>query len=157
MKVFLLLVFHVLFSLVVLGQNRVYDAKELTTQAYTMQDLDSIYKNGLPANDTINPVFNKIYFDSIVAKERIQLLNDMANYFIKQGFKWEPSITIWTRIYCDTNGTVDYLFYHFMKPISSIKEKEFRLLSNNYVRDNKLSITASRKFSICGSMTWYDN
>lgn len=149
--------FFVFLSLTVFGQDRVYDAKELTKQSYSMQDLDSIYKNGLPINDTIHPLFTQEYFDSIVAIERIDLLKNMASYFNSHGLKWEPSVDIWTRIYCDTNGEIEYLFYHFLRPINSIKEKEFKRLANNFLQENKLSVQASQKFSICGQIKWIDN
>jgi len=157
MKTFTISVFFIFLSLTVFCQDRVYDTKEHTKQGYTMQYLDSVYKNGLPINDTLHPLFNQVYFDSIVAKERVELLKNMAKDFNNHGFKWEPSINIWTRIYCDTMGEVNYLFYHFMQPIDSIKEKEFKVLSNNFLRKNKLAVSSPQKFSLCGRITWSDD
>jgi hypothetical protein len=144
-------------SITIFGQDRVYDTKELTIQGYSMQNLDSIYKNGLPESDTLHPLFTKDYFDTIVSIERIDLLQKMASYLKKNGFKWEPSIRIWTRIYFDTNGEVDYFLYHFMKPIDSAKEKEFRQLANNFFMEYKIQVNSSQKFSLCGQVVWKDN
>jgi len=154
--VFILMAF-IFLSLLGFGQDRVCEAKKMTKQGYTMQKLDSIYKNGLPVSDTLHPLFTQVYYDSIVAIERIELLKKMSNYFNNHNLKWKPSVNIWTRIYCDTTGEVNYLFYHFMRPIDSIKEKEFKVLANNFLRKNKLSVFSTQKFSLCGRITWKDN
>ena len=154
MKKVIISVFFLFFATTIFAQDRVYDAGKLTKQGASMEDLDSIYKNGLPANDTLNPVFDQIYYDTIVAVERLELFNEMSRYFKKNGFKWDLSLKVWTRIYTDTNGNVDYLFYHFMRPVESSKEKAFIKQANNFLKEYKLPVKSTRKYSLCGQIIW---
>ncbi|MFW6248751.1 MAG: hypothetical protein ACOC4J_03165 [Bacteroidota bacterium] len=143
-----------LHSLVFYGQNRVYNIKDTTNEGLTMSDLDSIYKNGLSANDSTNPVFSHEAFDSIVKPERQKLLRNLRAHFDDNGFNWQPALMIWTRMYVDENGRIDYLLYHFITPINSIKEAEFRKTVNKFLMENKLNISAPVKFSICGRVVF---
>lgn len=144
-------------SLNYVSKVRVYDAQELTEQAYSMDNLDSIYKNGLYVNDTLNHVFTQLYLDSVVLVERIKLFNNLSNYLKNNGFKWDSSINMWTSIYCDTNGDIDYFLYHFMRPVDKTKEIEFKRLVNKFLLENKISVTASQKFHICGHILFKDD
>ena len=154
MKIIFISVFLLVLSISTFAQDRVYDAGKTTKQGYLMDDLDSIYKNGLPVNDTLNPVFNQNYYDTIVAIERLELFNEMSRYFKKNSFKWESPINVWTRIYTDTNGNVDYLFYHFMRPVESSKEQDFIKHANDFLKEYKMPVKSSRKFSVCGQIKW---
>jgi hypothetical protein len=121
-----------------------------------MDHLDSIYKNGLPVSDPNHQVFSQSYFNNVVEKERIDLLQKMENYFKKNGFKWGNPVKCWNRIYFNPTGSIDYFVYHFMDKIPDNKENEFKRLLNSFIRNNKVSVNAPWKYSLCGTVSWTD-
>ena len=138
------------------GQDKVFSVEELIWHGLTMDHLDSIYKNGLPVSDPNHQLFNQNYFENVVEKARIDLLQKMGDYFKKNGLKWEKSVKCWNRIYFNSNGSIDYFVYHFKDKIPDNKENEFKRLLNNFIKYNKVSINAPEKYSLCGTVSWTD-
>lgn len=150
-----------LFSFLVLSaityaQEKVFNVQELPQYGLSMQHLDSIYKNGLPVSDTIHPIFTQNYFDTVVEKLRLDLLQKLGGYFLENNLKWEPSVKCWNRMYFNTDGNIDYFVYHFITPITSTKEAEFKRLLNSFLTDYRITVITSQKFSVCGGVVWTD-
>ena len=156
MKKITLLFFLFLCSISSYSQDKVLDVKELAKHSFSMQHLDSIYKNGLPVDDSIHPVFTQIYFDSVVDKAWNNLLQNMGKYFSKNGLKWDNPTKCWNRMYFSSTGDVDYFVYHFISPVDEKKEIEFKKVLNSFLKENKMPVAASRKFSLCRGVTWTD-
>jgi hypothetical protein len=154
-KIFFLFSFLVL-SLTIYAQGIVFSVEELPKYGLSMEHLDSLYKNGLPINDTIHPVFSQNYFDTVVDKSRLYLLQKIGDYFMANKLNWEPSVSCWNRLYLNTDGTIDFFIYHFMQPVDSIKEIEFKRLLNLFFKENKVTVKATQKYSICGQVIWKD-
>jgi len=143
-------------SVTIYGQGKIFSVEELVWHGLTMDHLDSIYKNGLPVSDPNHQVFSQNYYDNVVEKARIALLQKMGDYFKKNGLKWQSSVNCWNRMYFNLNGSIDYFVYHFIGKVDEKKENEFKKLLNIFFKENKLTVGAPEKFSLCGKVTWTD-
>ena len=156
MKVILYWVSFLLTATTAFGQNKTYSVEELSWHGLTLDHLDSIYYNGIPGSDPRYQVFSQNYYDNVVAKARIDLLQKIGDYFKKNNLKWGTPTACWTRMYFNTNGTIEYFVYHFKGKVDYKKEDDFKRLLDSFLKANKVSITSKQKFSLCGSVTWTD-
>jgi len=156
MKVILYLVSFLLTATTLLGQSKTYSVEELSWHGLTLDHLDSIYYNGIPGSDPRYQVFNQNYYENVVAKARIDFLQKIADYFKKNNLKWGTPATCWTRMYFNTNGTIEYFVYHFIGKVDYKKEDDFKRLLDSFLKVNKVSVISSQRFSLCGSVTWTD-
>jgi hypothetical protein len=145
MKKIIFLASVLFISVSMYGQGKTFSVEELVWHGLSMNHLDSIYKNGLPVSDPNHQVFSQNYYDNVVEKARIALLQKMGDYFEKNGLKWGNSVKCWNRIYFNSNGTIDYFVYHFIGKVDNNKENEFKKLLNRFNNDNKFPVVAKGK------------
>lgn len=156
MKKIILLFVVLIASLTIYGQDRVFSVEELTRFGLSMQQLDSIYKNSLPASDSINPLFDQGYFDTVVEPARLLLLQQAGGYLSKNDFRWGEPVKLWNRIYVNADGSIDYFVYHLMSSIDPKQELELKKQLNAFLKGEKLPVKSSKKWSLCGGVVWKD-
>jgi hypothetical protein len=156
MKILLYLVSFLLTATTIFGQSKTYSVEELGWHGLTLNHLDSIYYNGIPGSDPRYQVFSQKYFENVVAKARIDLLQKIGDYFKKNNLKWGTEVKCWTRMYFNTDGTIEYFVYHFISKVDNNKEDNFKRLLDSFIKINKFSVIAKQKFSLCGGVTWTD-
>lgn len=142
------------------GQHLALTFQDAAKQGINMQNLDVIYKSAVHV-DTSQAVFKTDQEQQAMYEAYTRLLQDFGKFLTTNNFKWDKPTRCFNRIYFNSDGTIDYFLYNFLtkdvKPedqLSLDKQTEFNRLLNLFIKDYKISLTATTKFAQCSPSTY---
>ena len=127
------------------GQQNVFSLSDLEKQGISLKHLDSLYK-GVPSKDTIHPVFNKQYFDTVVHVAFSEFIENVNKYLVNHGVKLGWPIHCINLVYCNSSGKIDYYVYIFEGIIGTEIELKFKNLISEFISNYKFQVVASENF-----------
>jgi len=88
-------------------------------------------------------------------KSYVNMHQELGKYLTQNGFNWPKTTQLFTRVYFDSSGTIDYFLINPKKANLDEGEIElyFRLL-NEFIKDYKLPISASSGFAQCSPIKY---
>ena len=119
---------------------------------YDISKLDSMYLSAVHANPEL-AVFDDNQDEFIISYK--QLHQDLHYFLQKNDFKWKKQIKLFTRVYFDKDGSVDFFLLNPKKTNLSDKESD-RLFSliNEFISDYQIPLTADTPFAQCSPVTY---
>jgi hypothetical protein len=137
------------------GQHIALTFQDAEKQGISMKHLESIYKNALHV-DSSQAVFKTEKQQTEMQSAYTKLLQDYGKFLLDHNFNWEKQTRGFNRIYFNKDGTIDYFLYYFptnnLKPedqLSAEKQAEFNRLLNLFIKDYKISMSATVNFAQC--------
>ena len=139
------------------GQQLGTNIQDAEKQGITIQQLDGIYKNAV-SDDPSRSVFKGESEKNAMQDAYSKLLIDLSEFLSEHHFVWEEQVKCCSRIYFNTNGTIDYFLYNFPdlpeKKSPAGKEAEFNLMIKNFIKDYHFAIEIKEKFGQCSTATF---
>ncbi|RYY37518.1 MAG: hypothetical protein EOP46_02405 [Sphingobacteriaceae bacterium] len=137
------------------SQQKALTFQDAEKEGLTTQKLDNVYANAMDA-DTAKAVFKGSKATDFY-KAYAGMLTDLSIYLQKNNFKWEKPTRIFHRIYFEPDGSIDHYLLN-LKPAGLTPDKETRLIAliNDFAKNYKLAITASKKFAQCSPAIYQD-
>jgi len=119
----------------------------------SMQKLDAVYPPAIAA-DTAKAVFKGPQQDKFIMAYSA-MLNNLAIYLNQNNFMWEKPTRIFNRIYYAADGSIDYYLVNLLgSGLSDEKQKQFLALLNNFIKTNKINISANTRFAQCSPVIY---
>lgn len=138
------------------SQHRAITIQDAEKQGISISHLDSIYKSAVHV-DTLQSVFKTDTEQQAMYEAYVKLLQDFGKFLTTNNFKWEKPTKGFNRIYFNSDGTIDYFIYNFSTSedqFSQQKQNEFNRLLNLFIKDYKISVTATTKFAQCSPVNY---
>jgi len=146
MKKFTFHLIAFLLTVTLYGQQHVFSLSDLEKQGISMKHLDSLYK-AVPSKDTIHPVFNQQYYDTIVHVAINEFIENINTYLLNHGFKWGLPVRCINRVYFNSSGKIDYFIYIFKGLIGNETDFTFKKLVSEFISNYKIQVIAPENFS----------
>jgi len=147
MKKLAILLFLLCLASATYSQQKVLNISDLKQQGISMRHLDSLYQ-ATPSDDTIHPVFNKMYFDTIVHLALSEMFENINKSLVNKGFKWATPVECINRVYFNTSGKIDFYIYIFHGMVGEEMDVKFKEILTEFIANYKLPVVAPVKFSI---------
>ena len=129
-----------------------YDAAQKS--GINWKSIDSIYKVIYFLGDT-KAVFNNDLELRTFQNAYQKMMDDLGTFLKQNNFDWErPYIMMATQVYFNTDGTIDYFLYCYLKNnpktrlhLPKEKDKEFNRLLNLFIKDYSTNVRTNVKFA----------
>src|ERR1035441_741947 len=116
--------------------------------------IDSTYKVIYYLGDA-KAVFNNLLGLVTFQNAYQKMMTDLETFLKQNNFDWKrPYIMVSTQVYFDTDGTIDYFLYCYLKnnpktrlQLPKEKDKEFNRLLNLFIKDYSTNIRINVKFA----------
>jgi len=153
--------FIFLTSFASFGQHIGSTFKDMEIKGINIDSFNRIYKSAFDNVDTSQGVFKTESEKQDIIQAYYKMLQDFKNFLVDNNFKLDKATKCYNKIYFNSDGTVDYFLYNFIKKnvkiedqLSTAKQIEFNRLLNLFIKNYKLPMTAKTKFSQCGTTTY---
>ena len=139
------------------GQQLGTSIQDAEKQGITIQHLDGIYKNAV-GDDPSRSVFKTEAEKNAMQDAYSKLIIDLSEFLSMHHFVWENPVKCCSKIYFNSNGTIDYFLYDFPdlpeKKLPAGKDGEFNSLIKAFIKDYKFAIDIKEKFGQCSTATF---
>jgi hypothetical protein len=154
MKTLLSIIFF-LFTETLCAQKIVIQFQEAEKLGISIKELDTRYPSALHADST-KAVFigrEKQFYDSYVS-----LLKELGSYLKKHDYTWGKTTRCYNRIYVNKDGSIGYFLFNFKEGvIDPAKEKEFKNLLGEFIKNYQFPLESKSNFAQCSPVTYIDN
>jgi hypothetical protein len=149
-KIFLIIIFYWISTTSVLGQTIGLSFQEAAKKGITTKHLDSIYPSALH-NDTTKAIFKTVAEQQLMEDATEKMVKDFTAFLKENNFNWSQRTKVFTKVYFNAKGTIDYFLYSFLgkdeeKPSIEV-QRTFDSLLNVFIKKYKWSISSKSNYS----------
>ncbi|MEP1152174.1 MAG: hypothetical protein ABJH08_10645 [Balneola sp.] len=152
MKIFYSALFSVMLFSNVYAQPLATTFEDAETRGISISELDSTY----PSAAHFEPekgVFKERQ-EKFLTQYRDLHIN-LGKYLTKNGFDWPETTRLFTRVYFDSSGSIDYFLINPAKAnLSENQQEQYFKLLNEFIKDYKLPISADIGFAQCSPIKY---
>lgn len=150
---FILLILLMSTSIATLNAQTMVQSIEATEEAsIDISEIDERYEDAMNTN-TQKAVFNER--ESEFYNSYKQLIYDIDSHLRKNDFHFNGETRMFTRIYFDTDGTIEHFYYSSdQAEFSADQVKQFNSLLKPFLSDYQFSQTADRPFAQCSPVVY---
>lgn len=152
MKIFNSILFSVILLVTADAQPLATTFENAESQGISIMELDSTY----PSAAHFKPekgVFKERQ-DKFLTHYRDLHIN-LGKYLSKNGFDWPETTRLFTRVYFNSSGTIDYFLINPSKANLSDKQyKQYFKLLNEFIKVYQLPISANTGFAQCSPVKY---
>jgi hypothetical protein len=152
MRIFLTLLLTILLFGLTLAQPVATTFQNAESQGISIPILENNYQSAAHFEPE-KGVFKERQNEFLTEYQNLHI--DLGKYLSEHDFEWPKTTKLFTRVYFDSSGTIDYFLINPSKANLSEKqsEKYFSLL-NEFIRDYKLPISGNVRFAQCSPVKY---
>lgn len=152
MKTSLILLITLFFGTAAYSQTKVQSIESLEDANVSISDIEEQYGDALNADPQL-ALFNGRESDFVSSYR--QLISDISSQLNSNGFILDGDTRMFTRIYFNSDGTINHFYYSGDQAgFSTEQEEQFDQILTPFLSDYSFSQTADKPFAQCSPIIY---
>ncbi|HKL14966.1 MAG TPA: hypothetical protein VJ915_04990 [Balneolaceae bacterium] len=152
MKTILIILLTLFSATAVYAQTNVQSIESLEDATVSISDIDEQYGDALNADPQL-ALFNGRESDFVSSYR--QLISDISSQLNSNGFVFDGDTRMFTRIYFNSDGTIDHFYYSSDQAgFSTEQEQQFDQILTPFLNDYSFSQMADKPFAQCSPVVY---